>query len=84
MEKELNEFKIQVLTQLAVINSKLDGYNKIQEVVTQADNRSKQNEQDIKEMKDSNTWAFRTSVGAVITSVIAIIFIFIKIGMGVS
>ena len=29
MEKELNDFKIEVLTQLAVINSKLDGYNEI-------------------------------------------------------
>ena len=48
MEKELNDFKIEVLTQLAVINSKLDGYNKTQELATEADNRSKQNEQDIK------------------------------------
>ena len=43
MEKELNDFKIEVLTQLAVINSKLDSYNKTQEIAVQADNRSKQN-----------------------------------------
>lgn len=46
MEKELNDFKIEVLTQLAVINSELDGYNKTQEIARQADNRSKQNELD--------------------------------------
>lgn len=67
MEKELNDFKIEVLTQLAVINNKLDSYNKTQEIAVQVDNRSKQNEQDIKEMKDNNKWAFRTSVGSVIT-----------------
>lgn len=83
MEKELNDFKIEVLTQLAVINSKLDGYNKTQEIAVNADNRSKQNEQDIKDMKDNNKWAFRTSVGAVITSVIGIIVIIIKSGIGI-
>lgn len=51
MEKELSDFKIEVLTQLAVINSKLDGYNKTQEVATKAESRSKQNELEIKEIK---------------------------------
>lgn len=83
MEKELNDFKIEVLTQLAVINSKLDGYNKIQETVVQVDNRSKQNELDIKEMKDNNKWAFRTSIGAIITSLIGILVIFIKNGLNI-
>lgn len=83
MEKELNDFKIEVLTQLAVINSKLDGYNKTQEIAVQADNRSRQNEADIKEMKDTNKWAFRTSIGAIITSAIGIVFLLIKLGMGI-
>lgn len=82
MEKELNEFKIEVLTQLAVINSKLDGYNKTQELATQADNRSKQNEEEINTMKDNNKWAFRTGVGAIITSGISLLFLLIKNGMG--
>lgn len=81
MEKELNDFKIEVLTQLAVINSKLDGYNKTQEIAGQADNRSKQNELDIKEMKDNNKWAFRTSIGAIITSAIGIVVIIFKSGL---
>lgn len=81
MEKELNDFKIEVLTQLAVINSKLDGYNKTQEIAGQADNRSKQNELDIKEIKDNNKWAFRTSIGAIITSAIGIVVIILKSGL---
>ena len=84
MEKELTEFKIEVLTQLAVINSKLDGYGETKKTAHEADNRSRKNEQDIKDMKDSNKWAFRTSVGAVITSAIALVFLFIKTGIGVN
>jgi hypothetical protein len=82
MEKELNDFKIEVLTQLAVINSKLDGYTETQKIASEANERSKQNEQDVKDIKDNNKWAFRTSVGAIITSAIAIIFILIKTGAG--
>lgn len=83
MEKELNDFKIEVLTQLAVINSKLDGYNEIKTKADEADKRSKQNEKEIEGIKDNNKWAFRTSVGAIITSVVGIVFLFVKTGMGV-
>ena len=83
MEKELNDFKLEVLTQLAVINSKLDGYNKTQEIAVNAENRSKQNEEDIKEIKDNNKWAFRTSIAAIIVSTIGIIVAIFKKGMGV-
>ncbi len=83
MEKELNDFKIEVLTQLAVINSKLDGYNEIKKQADEADNRSRQNAKEIEGIKDNNKWAFRTSVGAIITSVVGIVFLFIKTGMGV-
>ena len=82
--KEFNEFKIEVLTQLAVINSKLDGYPQTQKIANDANTRSLQNEQDIKDMKDNNKWAFRTSIGALITSGIGIIGLFVKIGMGLS
>lgn len=83
MEKELNDFKIEVLTQLAVINSKLDGYNEIKKQADEADNRSRQNAKEIDSIKDNNKWAFRTSVGAIITSIVGIVFLFIKTGMGV-
>lgn len=83
MEKELNDFKIEVLTQLAVINSKLDGYNEIKKQADEANNRSRQNAKEIDGIKDNNKWAFRTSVGAIITSVVGIVFLFIKTGMGV-
>lgn len=84
MDKELNAFKIEVLTQLAVINSKLDGYNKIQEVAREADNRSKQNKADIKDLQEKNKWLVRTIAAALITSLIGILFIYLKIGIGIN
>lgn len=90
-DKDFNDFKLEVLTQLAVINNKLDNWNDVKKTVDATDKRSRQNEQEIKEaqkdiadIKDSNKWAFRTSIGAIITSAVGIIFLFIKIGMGVS
>lgn len=84
MEHMEQQFETEVLTRLAVIESKLDGYKEVKSVAYSADNRSRQNEQDIKEMKDNNKWAFRTSVGAIITSGIGIIVMFVKMGMGVN
>ncbi len=84
MEKELNAFKIEVLTQLAVINSKLDNYNKIQEVARNAENKSKQNEADIKDLQEKNKWLLRTIIAAIITSLISLIFIYIKINLGIN
>lgn len=80
MEKS---FETEVLSRLAVIESKLDGYKEVKAIAYEANTRSKQNEQDLKEIKDNNKWAFRTSVGAIITSVIGIIVLFVKTGMGV-
>lgn len=76
-------FETEVLTRLAVIESKLDGYQNIKEKSEEAYTVSKQNKEDIKEMQDTNKWLWRTTVGACITSVVGIIFIFIKTGMGV-
>ncbi|MCI8519732.1 MAG: hypothetical protein HFJ51_06865 [Clostridia bacterium] len=83
MEKELEEFKLEVLTQLAVINSKLDGYGEIKKTVYETETTSKENKDDIKELQDKFKWLSRTTAGAIITGIVGIVFIFIKIGMGV-
>lgn len=83
MEKELNEFKLEVMTKLAVIDSKLDGYNKIQELAAHADNRSKQNEQDIKELQEKSKWLSRTIGAAIITGLIGIVVLLLKNGIGI-
>lgn len=83
VRKELNDFKVEVLTQLAVINSKLDGYPETKKIAFDANTRSIQNEKDIQEIQDRNKWILRTSVGAIITSLISLLFLLAKSGLGV-
>lgn len=77
-------FETEVLTRLAVIESKLDGYQNMKEKAEMAYNTSLQNKEDIKEIQDNNKWLFRTAIGACITSVISIIVMFVKTGIGVN
>ena len=81
MEKS---FETEVLTRLAVIESKLDGYQNMKEKAEKAYSTSMQNKEDIKEIQDNNKWLFRTAIGACITSVISIIVMFVKMGIGVN
>lgn len=75
-------FETEVLTRLAVIESKLDGYQNIKEKAEIAYTTATQNKEDIKEIQDNNKWLFRTAVGACITSVISIIVMLAKSGIG--
>lgn len=84
MEHMEPSFETEVLTRLAVIESKLDGYKEVKSIAYSADNRSKQNEEDIKEIKDNNKWLKRTIIGEGIALVFMLVGIFIKIGMGVN
>ena len=76
-------FETEVLTRLAVIESKLDGYQNIKEKAEESYTISKQNKEDIKDMQDNNKWLWRTVVGSILTSVIGLVFLFIKSGLGV-
>ena len=76
-------FETEVLTRLAVIESKLDGYKELKNVAYEANTRSKENFQEIKELKDKNKWLVRTIVGAIICEIMGIIFILIQSGLGV-
>lgn len=84
MENKEVQFETEVLTRLAVIESKLDGYKEVKSVAYSADNRSKQNEQEIKEIKDNNKWLKRTITAEGIALIFMLVGIFIKIGMGVN
>ncbi len=77
-------FETEVLSRLAVIESKLDGYKDMKKVVYEADNLSKENAEDIKELQDKIKWLSRTTVSAIITGVVGIVFLLIKSGMGVN
>ena len=81
MEKN---FETEILTRLVVIESKLDGLPELKRTVYANENRSIQNEKDINVIKDNNKWAFRTSVGAIITSAITLIYLIIQIGLALN
>ncbi len=78
-----SEFEVEVLTRLAVIESKLDGYKELKSVAYEANTRSKENREEIEEIKDKNKWLGRTVIGAIIVEIVALIFLFIKLGLGV-
>lgn len=63
MEKN---FETEVLTRLAVIESKLDNYKELKTVAYNADTRSKENRAEIEEMKENSKWLKRTIIGEVI------------------
>lgn len=77
------DFETQVLTRLAVIESKLDDYKSVREKTEEAYNTSQENKQDIIEINEKMKWLSRTIVGAIISGIVGIIFILIKMGMGV-
>ena len=75
-----NKFETEVLTRLAVIESKLDDYKPLKEKAEIAYTQSNDNKKRLDKIEDNNKWLFRTSIGAVITSLIAIVFLFIRTG----
>lgn len=77
MESKEENFEIQVLTRLTAIETKLDDYKKIEDITYRAYNNSKQNEQDIKEIKENNTWLKRTLIGEIIGLVFLAIAMYI-------
>lgn len=76
-------FETEVLTRLAVIESKIDDYKTIKEKADTSYNRSTENEKEICEIKEKLKWISRTIIGAIITGILGIVFVFIKLGIGI-
>lgn len=77
------KFQTEVLQRLSKIEEKLDDYKTIRNTATEANHRSKENEKDIAEIKEKIKWLTRTIAAALITGVIGIIFVCLKIGLGI-
>lgn len=75
MEKD---FETQVLTRLAVIESKIDDYNSIKEKTDTAFNLSRENKEDIDDINDKIKWLSRTIAAAFIAGAIGLIFTLFK------
>lgn len=76
--QEEKKFEIEVLTRLTKIETLLQDFKGIEEKSTEAYNLSINNKQRLDKIEDNNKWLFRTTVGAVITGLIAIVLTFIK------
>lgn len=78
MEEENKKFEIEVLTRLTKIETLLEYFKGVENKASEAYNLSQNNKQRLDKIEDNNKWLFRTTVGAVITGIIAIILSFIK------
>lgn len=75
MEKD---FEREVLERLTKIETKLDDYTRTREKVDTAYTQSNENKKDIQEIQDKIKWISRTTIGAVLTGLISLIYAFIK------
>lgn len=81
MEKN---FETEVLTRLAVIESKIDDYKAVKQRTEEAHDLAHHNKERIEKIEDNNKWLFRTSVGAIITSSISLVYLIIKLGINLN
>lgn len=75
------DFETEVLTRLTKIETKLDDYNNIRNKAEEAYTQAKENDKEIDEIKDKLKWITRTVVGAVLTGLVSIVFIYLKLGL---
>lgn len=71
-------FELEVLQRLTKIETMLEDFKGVESKSIQAYNMALSNKERIDKIEDTNKWLFRTTVGAVITGLIAIILSFAK------
>ena len=79
-----NGFQREVLERLTKIETKLDDYKELKSEAQEALNLSNSNSSDIKEIQDELKWIKRTIAAAIIAGLVGIVFIFVKIGLGIN
>lgn len=77
------DFETEVLTRLTKIETKLDDYTNIRNKAEEAYTQARENDKEIDEIKDKLKWITRTIVGAVLTGLVSIVFIYLKLGLKV-
>lgn len=80
-----NTFERDVLDRLTRLETKIDmqDYKGLSEKVEITHNKADQNEKDIIEINDKLKWLSRTITGAIIGGIISLLFILIKMSIGV-
>ena len=82
----MEKFEREVLDRLTRLETKIDlqDYKGLSEKVDNAYSIARNNAQDIKDLQDRNKYLTRTIATAIISGIIGLVFILIKIGMGVN
>lgn len=83
-------FEMQVMERLTRIEEKLDGYSDFKKRFYDAEKELaiakddiQENKARINQLESRNQWLARTVVAAIITSLVGVIFCFVKLGMGI-
>lgn len=66
----------EILDRLIRLETKLDNqdFQEVSKKIDKALNKTINNEQDIKEIKDTNKWLWRTVIGAILLNALGILF----------
>lgn len=75
---EERKFEIEVLTRLTKIETMLEDFKGIEQKSTQAYELSLRNKERLDKMEDNSKWMFRTTIGAVITSLVGIVLAWLR------
>lgn len=86
-DKLLNE----IVQRLVAIETKLESIIKVKDdvddlkkEVVQLQENTKQQQKEIDSLVDNNKWLSRAVAGAIVTAVIGLVFVLIKMGLGVN
>lgn len=80
----MNDFQTEVLARLVRIETKLDDYDSMKTKVEETRARAVSNEIKINEIDEKQKWIERTTIGAILVGAVNLIFIFIKLGLGIN
>ena len=75
---EDTKFELEVITRLTKIETMLENFKGVEEKANKSYTLSINNKERLDKIEDNHKWAFRTSVGAIITGLIGIVLSLIK------
>lgn len=70
---EDTKFELEVITRLTKIETMLENFKGVEDKANKSYTLSINNKERLDKIEDNNKWAFRTSVGAIITGLIGIV-----------
>lgn len=69
---------------LTRIEERLTDYKEVSDRSNKALEIAKKNSEEIEELKEKNKWFSRAIIGAFITALIGLLFVYLKLGLGVN